>query len=187
MGSVYGVNYRHGFIRGMDNVVGDYKRMLVENDMLVEIAQNEESGEKEPGTPERVRNPGVQVIVRSGRRVVGNYRRAIIIVIVVDNLGVRIRDEIIYWRFCLFSGWFHGDLRWNLPPNHLQLIPVFLGNQFIPVGVIQHPVIIPISINGYITNWSSLRRWRGKSGHNIQTQFGRNIFHCLLSLILSHF
>jgi hypothetical protein len=104
MGSGYGVNYRHGFIRGMDNVVGDYKRMLVENDMPVEIAQNEESGEEEPGTPERVRNPGVQVIVRGGRRVVGNYRRAIIIVIVVDDLRGRIRGVIIYRRFGHFSG-----------------------------------------------------------------------------------
>ena len=128
MGSGYGVNYRHGFIRSMDNMVGDYKRMLVENDMPVEIAQNEESGEKEPGTPERVRNPGVQVIVRGGRRVVGNYRRAIAIIIVVDNLRVRVRGEIIYWRFCLFSDWFHGELRWSLHPNRLQLIPVFLRN-----------------------------------------------------------
>ncbi len=57
--SGYGVNYRHGFIHSMDNVVSDYKGMPVENDMPVEITQNEESGEEEPGTPERKRNPGI--------------------------------------------------------------------------------------------------------------------------------
>jgi hypothetical protein len=33
--------------------------MPVEKNMPVEIAHDEESGEEEPGTPERVRNPGI--------------------------------------------------------------------------------------------------------------------------------
>ena len=128
MGSGYGVHYRHGFIQSMDNMVGDYERMPVENDMPVEIAQDEESGEEEPGTPERIRNPGVQGIVSRGRRVVGNDRRAIIIVIVVDDLRGRIRGVIVYRCFGHFCGWFLGGLRWSPLANRLQLVPVFLGN-----------------------------------------------------------
>jgi hypothetical protein len=102
--------------------------MVVEKDMPVEIAQDEESGEEEPGTPERIRNPGVQGIVSRGRRVVGNDRRAIIIVIVVDDLRGRIRGVIVYRCFGHFCGWFLGGLRWSPLANRLQLVPVFLGN-----------------------------------------------------------
>jgi hypothetical protein len=115
-------------MHSMGNMIGDYEGMPVEKDMPVEIAQNEESGEEEPGTPERIRNPDVQIIVRGGRRIVGNYRRAIVIVIVVDDLGSRIRDVINYGRFGQNSGWFHEGLRRSHLANCLQLIPVFLGN-----------------------------------------------------------
>ena len=97
--SGYGVNYSYGSIPRMDYVVGDYEGMPVEDDMPVEIAQDEESGEEEPGAPEWIRNPRVQGVVRGRRRVIRNDRRSIIIVIVVDDLRGRTGDVIRYRRF----------------------------------------------------------------------------------------
>ena len=59
IGSGYRVYYSYGSIPGMDDVVGNYEGMPVEDDMPVEIAQDEEPGEEEPGAPEGIRNPGI--------------------------------------------------------------------------------------------------------------------------------
>jgi hypothetical protein len=47
-------------------VIGDYAYSLINHDGLVKIMQDEVPGEKEPRTPERIRDPGIQVIIRPG-------------------------------------------------------------------------------------------------------------------------
>jgi hypothetical protein len=80
---------------GIDNVVGHYEYSLMNNDVPVKIMQNEESGEKEPVTPEGIRNPGIQVIIRPGRRVIGDYGWASVIIIIIDYLRRGIRPVVI--------------------------------------------------------------------------------------------
>jgi hypothetical protein len=122
-GSVDWVNNKHSILGS--HMVGYNEGMPVEKYMSMKIMEDKKSGEKEPRTPERIRNPSIQVIIRLGRRVVCNHRRGIIIIIVVDNLRGRICGVIIRWHFSLFAGWPHGCLRSNHFPNHFDLIPVF--------------------------------------------------------------
>ncbi len=133
--------------RRVENVVGNITGMPMEKYLPMKIMQDEKPAKKEPRIPERIRNPTVQIIVGHGRRIVGNYRRAIIIVIIVDNLRARIRDVIIYLRFHIFVGWPPGGRRLDCLPDHFDLIPVFLGDGFILVGEMYNPFIIDILIN----------------------------------------
>jgi hypothetical protein len=74
-------------------------------------------------------------------------------------------------------------------PNGFDLIPVFLGDGFILVGEMHDPAPIHIFINGGFSSpatWRSFSQGGGRPRHNIQAQFGHKVFHCLLSLILSH-
>jgi hypothetical protein len=147
----YRVNYRYGSMRRIGNVVADHKDLPVEKDMPVEITQDEESGETEPIIPEGVWNPGIQVIIGRGWRIVGNHRGAIIIIVVVDNLRAWISGEIICRRFRPFFGWSNGEAGRSFLLDRFELIPVLLGDGFIPVGVMRDPVFISIFVNSGIT------------------------------------
>ncbi len=80
----YRVDSKYSLGLGIDSVVGDYEHSLIDNNRPVKIMQDEESREKKPGTPEGIRNPNIHIIIRTGRRVIGNHRRSVIIVIIVD-------------------------------------------------------------------------------------------------------
>jgi hypothetical protein len=76
---------------GIEEMIGDPKMMVVmaHNDN-VKVVQDEESREEEPCTPERIRNPAIQVVIIPGRRIVGDNRRPFVIVIVVDFLRLNV-------------------------------------------------------------------------------------------------
>ena len=54
----------------------------------MEIVQNKESGKPETIAPERIRNPGVQVIVIGRWSVVGHHRRPFFVVIIIYHLRI---------------------------------------------------------------------------------------------------
>jgi hypothetical protein len=68
----------------------------------MKIMQDEVSGAEEPRIPERIRNPSIKVIIGIWRWIVGNHRRTFVIVIVVNNLRVRIRRVTICRWYRLF-------------------------------------------------------------------------------------
>jgi len=55
---------------------------------LMKIPEDEKPGEKVPPTPKGIGNPGIEVVVVLGRRVVGDHRRSLGVVVVVDDRGV---------------------------------------------------------------------------------------------------
>jgi hypothetical protein len=176
--------------RCIENVVGNKKGMPMEKSSSMKIMQDEKPAEKEPRIPERIRNPTIQIIVGQRRRIVGDYRRTIIIVIVVDNLRARIRDVIICLRFRIFIGWLTGGRRLDCFPNHLDLIPVFLGDGFIPVGEMGTAAFIDIFINdgaGRPATWGGLGgRCCNRTQRDAQTKLGLKIPYRLHGLFLFH-
>ena len=57
-------------------MIGDHHNTVVNYGYLVEVVEDEESREEEPGIPEGIRNPSIQVEVFWWRGIVGHYRRA---------------------------------------------------------------------------------------------------------------
>jgi hypothetical protein len=168
--------------------------MPMEKSGSMKIMQDEKPAEKEPRIPERIGNPTIQIIVGQRGRIVGDYRRTIIIVIVVDNLGVRIRDVILYLRFRIFIGWLTGGRRLDCFPNQLDLIPVFRGDGFIPVGEMDKSALIRVLINDVINEapgglalWGDPRSGlRGIPWNDFQTKLGLKIPYRLHGLLLPH-
>ncbi|MGB7064636.1 MAG: hypothetical protein WBF55_05750, partial [Syntrophobacteria bacterium] len=69
----------------MKNFIGNHNSTLVNNGHLVEVMEDEESRERKPGIPEGIRNPSIQVEVICWWRIVSDYRRAFVVVIIVDH------------------------------------------------------------------------------------------------------
>jgi hypothetical protein len=162
--------------------------MVMEKYMPMEIMQDKKPGKKEPRTPERRRNPSIQVGIRLGRRIVSNHRRTLIIIIVVNDLRGRSRGIIVDLLSHLFVDWPHGRLRLNRLPKHFDLTPVFLGNRFIPVGKMHDPTFIDIFVNDGSDRpvpWST-SRWRNGPRSNPQPKLGLQIPYRLQGLTLSH-
>jgi hypothetical protein len=175
----------------LDHVVGDHEGSFMEENMPVEIMEDEEAGKVEPRTPERIGNPGVQVIIRLRRRVIGNHRRPRIIIIIVDHLGARIGDGKTFRRLAIFVGWRNGGLRASYSSNHFHLTPVFHGDRFILVGEMKDPVPVDIFINDGIADPTPGDRLRGsrlRYGPRSDTQSkpGLQIRYRLQSLALAH-
>jgi len=84
--SIYRVNNRHPVVNSIENMAGYYKIMVVEMDVPVEVMEDKESIKEESSAPEGKWNPGIQIIVIPGRRIVSYNRGTIIVVIVVDYL-----------------------------------------------------------------------------------------------------
>jgi hypothetical protein len=135
-----------------DHVVGDHEGSLMEEYMAVEIMEDEEAGKVEPRTPERIRNPGIQVIIRLRRFVIGNHRRARIIIIIVDHFGARIGNGNIFRGLAIFRGWRNGGWRASFSLNRFRPIPVFHGDGVILVGEMNDPVFIDKFVNDGIAN-----------------------------------
>lgn len=64
--------------------------MIAHKDESVEIMQTEKAREEKSAPPERVRNPGVQIIIIPRWRIVCDYRRAFLVIIVVYQSGIRL-------------------------------------------------------------------------------------------------
>jgi hypothetical protein len=175
----------------MDYVVGDHEGSLMEVYMPVEIMEDEEAGKKEPGTPERIRNPGVQVIIRLRRRVISNHRRTRINIIVVDHRGAGIADGTILLGLAIFVGWRSGGLRESISSDHFHPVQVFHGDGFIMVGEMNDPVRIDIFINDGIPDPTPGNRLRGGRLRNAARSYTQpkpslQVRHCLQSLVFAH-
>ncbi len=72
-----------------DKMVAHNEYSIVKMDMAVEVVEDEETVEKEPTEPERIRHPGIKVRVIGRRRIVRNDRRSVLIVIIVHNFWRR--------------------------------------------------------------------------------------------------
>ena len=83
------VDPEHGPRPGMDGMVADNERPVVEGHGPVKIVKNEEPRKMNRGIPEGVRNPGIQVCIRLRGRIIRNHRRAVIVVIIVHDLRIR--------------------------------------------------------------------------------------------------
>ena len=64
--------------------------MMADNRDEAEIVQDEESGEVEPGAPEWIGYPVVQIIIIPRRWIVRNDRWTFIVVIIVDYRSIRL-------------------------------------------------------------------------------------------------
>ena len=174
-----------------NHVVGDHKGFLMEEHMTVKIMENEEPGTVKTRPPERIRDPGIEVTIGLRRRVIGNHRGAIVIIVIVDNLGARIRDVVISLGWGNFVGWPRGNLRSNRSLNHFDSSPVFLGDGFIPIGEMNNSVFIGVFINDRIpalTPGDGLKGSRLRVGarSNVQSKLGLKTLNRLLGFILSH-
>jgi hypothetical protein len=183
------VNGKCPVISGIENMVGHHKRPVIHKYMPMEIMQDEKPAKVESRAPERIWNPGIQVVIRIRGRIVGNHRRALRIIIIIDNL--RVRNVIVCWCPCPFAGRLPRVLGSNRFPNHFYLIPVFLGDGFITVGVMDNPLLIDVLINdgtGRLATGGRLkRRLRDNTrSSDAQPKLGLQIPHCLQRLVLSH-
>jgi hypothetical protein len=172
-------------------MVGDYKGFLMEEHMTMKIMEDEEPGKEKPGTPEAIRNPDIKVTIRRGRGVVGNHRRAIIIIIIIDNLRARIRGAVISLGWGNFVCRPRGNLRSNRSLNHFDSIPVFLRDGFIPVGKMKNSFFIDVFINDAIPGFTpgdGLRNGALRVGFRsyVQPQLDLKTLHRLQGFILSH-
>ncbi len=69
-------------------MIGNETRPTVSVNGSVEVVENEESGEPEPGTPKGVRDPRVHVGVIPRRRVVSDDGWPFIVVVVINYIGI---------------------------------------------------------------------------------------------------
>jgi hypothetical protein len=66
-------------------MIGDDIGMPVSMNNPMEIMKDKEPREKVPGAPEWAGDPGVHVIIIPGRGIIGHYRRAFSIVVIIDH------------------------------------------------------------------------------------------------------
>jgi hypothetical protein len=90
-------------------VIGDDVVMSMPMNVSMEIMENKVPREIEPGVPEWAGDPGVQVIIIPGRRVIGDDRRAFGIVIIIDFGGCRVLRGSRGWAFTVLIRPFSND------------------------------------------------------------------------------
>ncbi len=75
----------------IEEVIGDPVMMvMMAHKDEVEIRQDEEPREEEPGAPERIRNPVIQIIIVPWRRIVRYNRWPFLIIIIVNFLWLNV-------------------------------------------------------------------------------------------------
>ena len=72
-------------------MIGNPNVVTADKDSPMEVVQTEEAGEEKSPPPEWERNPSIEVIIVPGRRVIGDYRRTFIIIVVVYYRRIRLR------------------------------------------------------------------------------------------------
>jgi len=81
----YGIDTENPMLMKVVEMIGyEYRPMIYENNP-VEIMEDEKPGKPEISPPERTRYPRVQVIVIRRWCIVRDYRRTLIIIIVVNH------------------------------------------------------------------------------------------------------
>jgi hypothetical protein len=71
-------------------MVGNMKKLVVNDHNSVKIIKDKKSGKPETGIPERVWNPGIEVIEIRRRVIIGHNRRSGVVIIIIDHDGIRI-------------------------------------------------------------------------------------------------
>ena len=76
----------------IEEVVSDPKAMMMvtNKNKRIKIVQDKKSWEEEPGAPERIRNPVIQIIIVPWRRIIGYNRGSFFVVIIVDFLWLNV-------------------------------------------------------------------------------------------------
>ena len=84
------VHSHHRMGPGVREVIRDQVVMMAYNDKPVKITEAEEAREEKSAAPEGIRDPVIQIIVIPRRRVVSDYGRAFVIVVVVYHPRIRL-------------------------------------------------------------------------------------------------
>jgi hypothetical protein len=90
-------------------VIGDDTGMPISMNTSMEIMENKVPREIKPGVPEWARDPGVQVMIIPGRRIIGDDGRAFGIVIIIDFGGCRVLRGCWGWTFAILIRSFGND------------------------------------------------------------------------------
>jgi hypothetical protein len=166
------------------DMIGANVRFAVITHVPMEVMEDKVAGVIKPRTPpERIRNPGIQVIIRLRRRVVSYHRGAVITIVIVDHLGSRTRDGTFGRRLHLLFRRLARSRGMNRFTNHFDAVPVFLGDGFVLIGEMNDPVFVDIFINDGVAFGGSGRLRRRI---DVQAQLGLEVSHRLESLILAH-
>jgi hypothetical protein len=83
-------------------VIGDDIVMPMPMNRSMEIMENKEPREIKPGTPEWAGDPCIHVIIIPWRGIIGDNRRALGIVIIIDFGGCRVLRGGRGWAFTVF-------------------------------------------------------------------------------------
>jgi hypothetical protein len=157
----------------------------MEKHTTMKIMEDEVPAIINPGTPEGIRNPGIQVPIRRRGRVIGDCRRAIAVIIIVDDLRAWTRGVVTFRGLGGVVGRPRGKLLGNhFPPDRFGSSPVFLGDGFIPVGKMNNSVFIGIFIYDRIPGFTLVDGLRSRGlnlgvGSHVQPQLDLKALHRL--------
>jgi hypothetical protein len=105
----------HSIPAPIEDVIGDnLENVILDYDDPMEVVQDEESREPETVPPEWMRNPGIQVVVIPGRGIIGDCRRPLVVIVVVDDRGVGVLAVVsfrFFRRIFRVRGGNHGQTR----------------------------------------------------------------------------
>ena len=85
-------------------VIANNEYTITYSDDFMEVMEDEKAREEKPRTPEWIRNPGVQVEVIRGWRIVSNHRGAVPVVVIVDHRGLDVLRTYRGWIFGVLPG-----------------------------------------------------------------------------------
>jgi len=84
-------------------MIANHYHPIMNTDDFMEVMEDEESREEKPRAPERVRNPGIEVEVIWGRRIVSNHRWAVPVIVIVDHRRLGVLRTCRRWSLGIFS------------------------------------------------------------------------------------
>ena len=112
MEPVYGIDSINPMTPVIIEMIRDKYGSVVKVDSSVEVMQDEVSGKPGIVPPERIWNPGIKVIVIWRRSIVSDYRRSLIVIIVVYYRSFGITGTLA--KFMCFTGCISSDFQTNI-------------------------------------------------------------------------
>jgi hypothetical protein len=94
---------------GMPMPVAMSMAMSVSMNNPMEVMEDIEPREIEPGVPEWAGDPGIHVIIIPGRRIIGHHRWAFGVIIIIDFRGLRVLRSCRGWTFSVSLWHFSND------------------------------------------------------------------------------
>ena len=141
------------------DMMGHKIRLPIENYPPMEIVQHKEPRKIETRGPERIRNPGIEVIVRIGRRIVSHQGGPLHIVIVIDLIGVRICHILRSGGFCRAAVCPPEELMRRRLSDDLGILLIVLRNGIIVISEVNHSFTDRYScISSYCRAFRSVRQ-----------------------------